>query len=284
MLKHEHQQTDRRMTAAIREYHPEDMTVTVEAGLLLSELQDRLKQSGQWLPIDPPFPERTTIGELLSENLSGPRRYGYGTIREHLLGLTARLADGRVIKSGGKVVKNVAGYDLHKLFVGDHGTLGTILQATFKVRPLPEKEIILQGPWDTLDRVLESELTPVLLDLNSSNLVIGFAGTSEEVDWQIDLARGLGIAEPGTLAYEREFWSAQPAPSKISVLPSRLMETIQALGADSFVARAGNGVIYYRGGVHASACPDSKKDMLKHEHQLAARLKSAFDPENKLPA
>jgi FAD binding domain-containing protein len=263
------------MTAGIREYHPEDMTVTVEAGLLLSELQDRLKQSGQWLPIDPPFPERTTIGQLLSENLSGPRRYGYGTIREHLLGLTARLADGRVIKSGGKVVKNVAGYDLHKLFVGDRGALGTILQATFKVRPLPEKEIILQGPWDTLDKVLESELTPVLLDLNSSNLVVGFAGTSEEVDWQVDLARGLGVTEAGTLAYEREFWSGQPAPSKISVLPSRLMESIQALGADSFVARAGNGVIYYRGG---------KPPPPRVADKLSAGLKKAFDPENKLPA
>src|SRR5215210_8611711 len=104
------------MTARILDYHPEDMTVTTEAGLLLSDLQSRLSEHGQWLPIDPPFPERTTIGELISQNLSGPRRYAFGTIREHLLGLTVQLADGRVVKSGGKVVKNVAGYDLHKLF------------------------------------------------------------------------------------------------------------------------------------------------------------------------
>jgi FAD/FMN-containing dehydrogenase len=282
MLKHEH--ADRRMTGRILEYYPEDMTVTVEAGLLLSELQERLKQSGQWLPIDPPFPERTTIGELLSNNLSGPRRYAYGTIREHLLGLSARLADGRVIKSGGKVVKNVAGYDLHKLFVGDRGSLGIILQATFKLRPLPEKEVILSAPWDVLDKVLESELTPVLLDLTPSSLLIGFAGTGEEVDWQVDVAKGLGISEPGTLEYEREFWSGEPAPMKTSVLPSRLIDTVSSLQADSFLARAGNGVIYYRVGVHASACPAPKEAMLKHEHPLAARLKSVFDRENKLPA
>ncbi len=131
------------MTARILDYHPEDMTVTAEAELLLSDLQSRLKENGQWLPIDPPFPERTTIGELISQNLSGPRRYAFGTIREHLLGLTVQLADGRVVKSGGKVVKNVAGYDLHKLFVGSRGTLGTIVQATFKVRPSPEKEVVL---------------------------------------------------------------------------------------------------------------------------------------------
>ena len=257
------------MTARILEYHPEDMTVTAEAGLLFSELQDRLKQSGQWLPIDPPFPERTTIGELLSANLSGPRRYGYGTIREHLLGLSARLADGRVIKSGGKVVKNVAGYDLHKLFVGAHGSLGAILQATFKVRPVPEKEVFLKAPSATLDPILESELSPIVLDLTPSNLIIGFAGTREEVDWQTNIAKSFGIVESTSLDYEREFWSRTPAPSKLSVLPSRLVETIKTLGTDSFVARAGNGVVYYRGGTPPSPRPRDK---------ISGRLIAAFAP------
>ena len=260
------------MTARILEYHPEDMTVTVEAGLLLSDLQAQLKQSGQWLPIDPPFPERTSIAALVGQNLSGPRRYAFGTIREHLLGLTAHLADGRIIKSGGKVVKNVAGYDLHKLFVGSEGSLGTIVQATFKVRPLPEKELVLKGSWDAMDKVLESELTPVLLDLIPSNLVIGFAGTKDEVDWQLGLAGKLGITESSNLDYEREFWSREPAPWKVSVLPSRLTETLNSLGADSFVARAGNGVIYYRG---------QKPPSARVADSLSIRLKDAF---NKLPA
>lgn len=261
------------MTDAIVEYHPEDMTVTVEAGMLLSDLQARLRESGQWLPCDPPFPERLTIGGLISTNASGPRRYGYGTIREHLLGLTARLADGRVVRSGGKVVKNVAGYDLHKLFVGSHGSLGEILQANFKVQPLPESEAILAGPWEALDRVLESQLTPVILDLLPDRLVIGFAGTREEVEWQMSVARTLGITEPGDLGYEKEFWSRQPAPSRRSVLPSQIIETARAIGVE-FVARAGNGVVYFRGPKPPSRAPEG----------LTTRLKQTFDPENKLPA
>jgi len=262
------------MINQIVEYHPEDMTVTAGAELLLSDLQARLKQSGQWLPCDPPFPERTTIAALISTNASGPRRYGYGTIREHLLGLTMRLADGRVVKSGGKVVKNVAGYDLHKLFVGGYGSLGEIIQATFKVRPMPETETILKAPWDALDKVLDSELVPVILDLTPSNLVVGLAGTRDEVQWQIAVAKALGIIEPGDLVYEREFFSREPAPFKHSVLPSRVIDTIKKLGADSFVARAGNGVIYIRGQKPATRVPVA----------LTARLKNVFDPQNKLPA
>ena len=260
------------MSPRILEYHPEDMTVTAEAGLLLSDLQKALNQGGQWLPIDPPFPERTTIAELISRNLSGPRRHAFGTVREHLLGLTVRLFDGRIVKSGGKVVKNVAGYDLHKLFVGAGGTLGTILQTTFKVRPLPEKEVILSAPWDALDKVLDSELMPVLLDLTSPRLVIGFAGSREEVDWQVALAQSLGITEPGNLDYERDFWQRVPDAQKVSVLPTRLLETIGGLGADLFVARAGAGVIYYQGG----KAPPTRTIL-----GLEKRLRSVFNPAEK---
>lgn len=263
------------MMARVLEYHPEDMTVTAEAGLLLSDLQAQLRQSGQWLPIDPPFPERTTISELIAQNLSGPRRYAFGTIREHLLGLSARLADGRVIKSGGKVVKNVAGYDFHKLFVGSRGSLGTILQATFKVRPLPEKEVVLSAEGNALEKVLESELCPVVFDLLPSAMIIAMAGTAEEVDWQIRIAKALGFSEGGTLDYDREFWLAQPTPWQISALPSQLLETIRGLRVESFVARAGNGLIYYRGG---------KQPASPRSHKLSTRLKSVFDPENKLPS
>src|SRR2546423_14266551 len=96
-------------------HQPEDMTVSVECGLTLGALQERLAQARQWLPIDPPNSETVTIGDVLNRNSCGPHRFGYGTIREHLLGLTVALADGRMIHAGGKVVKNVAGYDLCKL-------------------------------------------------------------------------------------------------------------------------------------------------------------------------
>ncbi|HEX4120630.1 MAG TPA: FAD-binding protein, partial [Verrucomicrobiae bacterium] len=97
------------------EHAPSDMTVTVAADVTLAALQEEIARNGQWLPIDPPAPQNVTIERLLAENLSGPRRFGFGTIRDYTLGIAAILADGRLIHSGGKVVKNVAGYDVQKL-------------------------------------------------------------------------------------------------------------------------------------------------------------------------
>src|SRR5713101_4660140 len=99
----------------IVDYQPPDMTVTVEAGMTLAQLQGLLGEHGQWLPIDPPLPEQATIGGIVATNLSGPARLSQGTIRDFLIGLRVVQADGTVIKGGGRVVKNVAGYDLPKL-------------------------------------------------------------------------------------------------------------------------------------------------------------------------
>src|SRR5206468_10390855 len=123
-----------------RGHAPEGRTVTGKSGVTLRVLRAELAKRGQWLPIDPPRPERLTIRELLEENASGPRRFGWGTIRDYLIGIRVALADGRMIKSGGKAVKNVAGYDLAKVFIGSRGTLGVAAVATFKLRPLPEAE------------------------------------------------------------------------------------------------------------------------------------------------
>jgi len=158
----------------ILEHTPEDMTVTVEAGATLAALQSALAARGQWLPIDPPHPESLTLAALLDTNASGPRRAGFGTIRDYVIGLRVALADGRLIRSGGKVVKNVAGYDLMKLFIGARGTLGVIVEATFKLLPLPEAEAIVQSRCSTLEgaeklitAVLDSELTPTVFDLHN---------------------------------------------------------------------------------------------------------------------
>src|SRR4051812_33375015 len=133
----------------VLEYFPEDLTVTVEAGISLPSLQAELGRKGQWLPLDPPQSAEVTIRSLIEENLSGPRRHGYGTVREHLIGLKVMLPDGRIIKSGGKVVKNVAGYDMQKLFVGSRRSLGIVLEATFKLQPLPEMEEFWQVSFDS---------------------------------------------------------------------------------------------------------------------------------------
>jgi len=279
------------------EHKPEDMTATVEAGLTLAELQRQLALRGQWLPVDPPRAESLTLGALLATNASGPRRFGYGTIRDYVIGLKVALADGRVISSGGKVVKNVAGYDLAKLFIGSHGSLGVIVEATFKLRPLPETERLVQAQCESLDQagrlldaVLDCDLTPVVLDLHHFgraesptrplsvpiSLVVGFAGTRPEVDWQLERAAALGLSEPATLDYEREFWNSAGAVQKVSVLPSRLMDALRET-PPPFVARAGNGLYYY----YYCGAPVPKPS--EPSAKLCDRLKQVWDPQNIFP-
>jgi FAD/FMN-containing dehydrogenase len=275
----------------VLEHAPEDMTVVVEAGISLEALQKKLATRGQWLPIDPPRPEATSIGDLLNANTSGPRRFGYGTVRDYLIGIKVALADGRVIKAGGKVVKNVAGYDLCKLFVGSQGSLGIIVEAAFKLRPLPEAEQFVAARCESLDQaaglmeaVLASELTPVVADWHpplppatrhACAVVLGFAGTRAEVDWQLAKAAAIGITEPASLEYETIFWGAESRPHRLSVAPPRLAEAIEKLRAVEWVARAGNGVAYYRGGT-----PPPKGQV---PIELTRRIKDAYDPKHLLP-
>jgi FAD/FMN-containing dehydrogenase len=292
---------DLRSMNRVLEVAPEDMTVAVEAGLSLGALQRELAKHRQWLPIDPPNGETISIHEVLSHDLSGPRRFGCGTIREHLIGMKVVLADGRLIKSGGKVVKNVAGYDLAKLFIGARDSLGIIVEATFKLRPLPAVERFvgtqLAGIAEVkpaIRAVLDSELTPVVLDAHRLegtqsksersadslvrapiSIVLGFAGTREEVDWQLAVARSLGFETETGLDYEAHFWNDSAPVSRLSVLPSRLAETIDDLGRRPFIARAGNGVIYFRGDM----IPLKNNPLL----ELMRRLKNAYDPKNILP-
>jgi len=275
-------------------YAPDDLTVTVTADTTLAALQEHLRQRNQWLPVDPPEPWRMTIGEIVDHNLSGPRRYGHGTIREHLIGLRVQLADGRVIRSGGAVVKNAAGYDLCRLFTGARGELGVVREATFKVQPLPELERFLEAHFPTLETAAEfvekvdgSVLMPVVLDLHRLEpsaewtVVVGFAGDRETVEWQCAEMSKLAVTAASSLDYDARFWAAavsgsQPA-KKFSVLPSKLVPAIQGLGAEvaSLLARAGNGTIYYCGGpeLPARALP----------FKLMEQLKNEFDPQHKLP-
>ena len=122
---------------AISDYQPEDLVVTAQAGITLAALSAHLAEHGQMLPLDPPLPERATIGGTLSANAFGPSRLRYGTARDLVIGMTCVLADGSIVHSGGKVVKNVAGYDMNKLYIGALGTLGVIVEASFKLYPLP---------------------------------------------------------------------------------------------------------------------------------------------------
>lgn len=122
---------------AIGDYSPADLTVTCQAGARWAGLQADVGAQGQMVPLDPPFRDRTTAGGVVAANASGPSRAGYGSARDYLIGVQVANADGTISKAGGKVVKNVAGYDLNKLYTGSLGTVGIILETTWKLLPLP---------------------------------------------------------------------------------------------------------------------------------------------------
>ena len=138
------------------DYSPSDLTVTVGAGTKFSELQSKLAKGGHWLPIDPPLGSVRTVGGILATNLLGPLSFGYGTVRDYLLGLRVAESDGTVTKSGGRVVKNVTGFDLTKLHIGALGTLSIILEANLKVMPLPKCDKTLSVNFDRWEAGIEA--------------------------------------------------------------------------------------------------------------------------------
>ncbi len=127
----------------VPEYAPADLTVTAGAGVTLGELDARLAPNGQFLPLDPPGAAGASLGAVVARADSGPLRLGYGTPRDHVLGLQLVTGDGRILELGGRVMKNVAGYDLVRLAVGSRGTLGLITRVTVRLRPLPRADATL---------------------------------------------------------------------------------------------------------------------------------------------
>jgi glycolate oxidase FAD binding subunit len=182
---------DTRGVDRVVEYTPADLTVTVEAGITLSRLQSVLAESGQWLPFDPPCDEDATIGGLLATNASGPARHSRGTARDLVIGMQFVTAEGELVKSGGRVVKNVAGYDLGKLQIGALGTLGVITQATFKVAPLPAATLNLVAVGEKLANVqaLTTELAGSQLPVEGLALVFRGAST-----WSLQIRIAAGHA------------------------------------------------------------------------------------------
>ena len=266
------------------EHVPEDMTATVQGGMTLENFQAQLSKRSQWLPVDPPNPE-VTVAHLLEQNLSGPRRFGCGTLRDWLIGISVVLPDGRLIRNGGKVVKNVAGFDLCKLFIGSRDALGAVVEATFKLSPQPEKEIFLGRQFDSLDAagemidvIWDSDLRPSVLDLHQLEgkpltLVLGLSGIAADVDAQLTLANSIGLKEEVELAYDQVI-HAEVADTA-SMPPSRLIQHLRDSAPQSFVARAGNGIVYI---------PRFDERPKRIPSVLEKRIKELFDPNGKLPA
>ena len=152
------------------EHNPSDLTLTVEAGITLGALQRILVEHGQFLALDPPLPDRATIGGTLATGVSGPTKWQYGNPRDLVIGMKVVQADGKVVKSGGRVVKNVSGYDMARLHIGGLGSLGIIAEASFKLTPLPRNETTLVAAFGSGRRCLEtglsifhSDVTPLVL-------------------------------------------------------------------------------------------------------------------------
>ena len=174
-------------TAGLRRvlhYEPHDLTVSVEAGMSFAELQKLLAQKGQMLALDPPFSGQATIGGVVASNSSGPLRRAFGTSRDLIIGMTFATLDGRLIKTGGMVVKNVAGLDLAKVMIGSFGTLAAITCVNFRVHSLPEgfRTFLFQTPdlakaIEKRDEILKSVLQPLAMDLLSPAASARFGGT-----------------------------------------------------------------------------------------------------------
>lgn len=208
---------DLRLLDQVIDYPARDMTITVQAGITIARLQELLRTEGQQLPIDVPQAERATLGGILATNTSGSRRYGFGTLRDYVIGISAVNDEGQEIKAGGRVVKNVAGYDLCKLFIGSLGTLGIITQVTLKLKPRAEETAFVALGCEAaalglvLDTVHGSRTRPTLVDaingpairaFHQKNeqdrfpapwvVLVGFEDSREAVAWQVQqLAREL---------------------------------------------------------------------------------------------
>lgn len=192
------------------DYPARDMTITVRAGITLDRLQQLLRTENQRLPIDVPRPGQATLGGIIATNTSGPRRLGFGTLRDYVIGISVVNDQGHEVKAGGRVVKNVAGYDLCKLHIGALGTLGIISQVTLKLKPLPEEQALISigarpEHLETLfDKLHQSRTRPVCVELINAAaarsigqqaavqmpeaawvITVGFEDNREAVTWQV---------------------------------------------------------------------------------------------------
>jgi glycolate oxidase FAD binding subunit len=249
------------------EHEAPDLTCQTEAGITLAELQAQLALKGQWLPLDPPDAAQTTIGGILASNASGPKRLRYGTARDLVIGLQVVQANGEIARSGGKVVKNVAGYDLNKLYIGSLGTLGVIVEANFKLQPIPANERTLlltfsncQDAMQTVIATLGSLLTPSALELidagaandmsdffglnlptNGYTLALSFEGSLATIERQINEARLIARTNGALLGddlaggEQEQFWNALrehldgSVTCKVAILVSRMVYYLQKL-------------------------------------------------------
>ena len=235
------------------EHEPGDLTAIVEAGMRLSELQAHLAGHGQMLALDPPGDP--TIGACLAADLSGPRRHCYGAMRDLVIGVTVVLAGGLVASSGGKVVKNVAGYDLGKLFSGSRGRRGLIARVGLRLHPRPAASatVVSADPRAAWQELRRSQIEPSAVDLLPGRLAILFEGLPAAVDAQV-------TASPGERA-DDGVWEESAAAQ---------------LGAGGRATFDWQDCVLARPGVGIAFVPEAGN---RPWSPLAERVRASFDPE-----
>ncbi len=258
----------------VLEYEPRDLTISVEAGLPWKDLERTLAGNRQMVPLDPPFADAATVGGVVASNSSGPRRRLYGTARDMVIGVEFATVEGKLVKSGGMVVKNVAGLDMAKLMIGSFGTLAALAVVNFKVLPAPELErsFLLSFPHPSeaiaaRNRILAGALQPSAIDLlnppaaatlgnRAWMLAIRAGGNADTVQrYERELAElADGMAYDGDR--QEELWGhiGQFTPRFLERhadgAVARLSCTLKEVGTamESFegpaLARAGSGVCY----------------------------------------
>jgi len=252
--------------SAVREHSWQDMTCTVEAGCTWSTLESALSQHGQMVALDPLWPERSTVGGIAATNDSGALRLKYGSLRDLILGMTVVLADGTVAKTGGKVVKNVAGYDLHKLMTGSFGTLGVITEINFRLHPIEQHACTwtIAGDAESLHalmmRILNSTLQVSAMQLRGLHregaLDVRFAASPECLESQGNtlhaMAGGLEVARAEESVWQtREKLFAEAIARdglifKATMLPGEIAAAHRQLakwGVESFCVTQSHGIM-----------------------------------------
>jgi glycolate oxidase FAD binding subunit len=252
----------------ILQYEPGDLTVSVEAGMPFEELQSRLRAHGQMVALDPPFFSRSTVGGVIATNVSGPMRRGYGAARDLVIGMSFAMLDGKIVKTGGMVVKNVAGLDMAKLMIGSFGTLAAITSVNFRLHPIPEETRTflfecgrLENAIERRDAITKSMLQPFAVDLLSPAaagkrgfVLAARAGGSKRVLERY--ARELAGAEQVEGWEEEEFWKQvrEFTPTFLAHNPEgvvlRVSTTLRDIGSimraapGAAIARAATGVTF----------------------------------------
>lgn len=258
--------------ADVVDFPARDMTVTVQAGLPFGSLQSRLAEENLQLPIDV-ADDDVSVGAMVAADLSGSRQYGYGTLRDYVIGVEAVDGRGRVFHAGGRVVKNVAGYDLCRLMVGSRGVLGVITQLTFKLKPIPEHSGIQSLRCQSatafqtaLDRLNTTSTRPAAIDFSASkdaaagtySINLLFEGTAAVCDWQVEeLEREFSTEQDIELeAFERtssQQWKAITAANdqlRIRCRPSQVPGVAMKLLQNGLPSsgHAGNGIVSVESG------------------------------------